>query len=165
MVKKLKYIFLLGILVMLGLSTNSQARITTSDPTVESGGTATITISSQEAVAYGSIDVTSTGGLTFVSVSGGTANGTLVAFAGTENKKSGIATYKFKVPNVSKTTTYKVVFSSADMGTAEGESIDSSTATATVTVRAAGNNSGSGNSSSGSGSSSSGNSGSSGSSP
>lgn len=164
MVKKLKYIFLLGILVMLGLSTNSQARITTSDPTVESGGTATITISSQEAVAYGSIDVTSTGGLTFVSVSGGTANGTLVAFAGTENKKSGIATYKFKVPNVSKTTTYKVVFSSADMGTAEGESIDSSTATATVTVRAAGNNSGSGNSSSGSGSSSSGNSGSSGSS-
>ena len=163
MVKKLKYIFLLGILVMLGLSTNSQARITTSDPTVESGGTATITISSQEAVAYGSIDVTSTGGLTFVSVSGGTANGTLVASARTENKKSGIATYKFKVPNVSKTTTYKVVFSSADMGTAEGESIDSSTATATVTVRAAGNNSGSGNSSSGSGSSSSGNSGSSGS--
>ena len=155
MTRKIKFILLFSLLIILGLCTKSQARITTSDPTVESGGTATITINSQEGVAYGSIDVTSSGGLTFVSVSGGTANGTKVAFAGTENKKSSIATYKFKVPAVTKTTTYKVVFSSADMGTAEGDTVASSSATATVTVKAessssggsSGSNSSSGNSS------------------
>lgn len=157
MTKKIKYILLFSVLIILGLCTQSQARITTSDPTVQSGGTATITISSQEAVAFGSIDVTNNGGLTFVSVSGGTANGTMVAFAGTENKKSGIATYKFKVPEVSKDTTYKVTFSSADMGTAEGSEVAASTAKSTVTVKAkssggSGSSSGSSGSSSGSGS-------------
>lgn len=147
MTKKIKYIILFSILIILGLCTQSQARITTSDPTVQSGGTATITISSQEAVAFGSIDVDDNGGLTFVSVSGGTSNGTKVAFAGTENKKSGIATYKFKVPEVSKDTTYKVKFSSADMGTADGSEVAASTATATVTVKAK-STSGSGSSSS-----------------
>lgn len=155
MIKKLKYIIFFSILMILVLCTHSQARITTSDPTVESGGTATITINSQEPVAYGSIDVTSNGGLTFVSVSGGTANGTLVAFASTDNKTSGIATYKFKVPKVTKTTTYKVEFTSADMGTPDGE-VPSSSATATVTVKAKATNTSSGNNS-GSGSQSGGN--------
>ena len=136
MVRKIKFILLFSLFIILGLCTQSQARITTSDPTVSSGGTATITINSQEPVAYGSIDVTSNGGLTFVSVSGGTANGTLVAFAGTENKTSGIATYTFRVPNVTETTTYKVTFVSADMGNANEEAVASSSATATVTVRA-----------------------------
>ena len=153
MIKKVKYILLFSFLLVLALCTQSQARITTSDPTVESGGTATITINSQEPVAYGSIDVTSNGGLTFVSVSGGTANGTKVAFSGTDNKTSGLATYKFKVPSVTKTTTYKVVFSSADMGNAAYEEVAASSATATVTVKAKQSSSGS----SGSGSQSSGN--------
>lgn len=136
MTKKIKYMLLFSILIILGLCTKSQARIYTSDPTVKSGETATIIISSEEAVANGSIDVANNGGLTFVSVSGGTTNGTQVAFAGTENKKSGIATYKFKVPNVTKTTAYEVIFSSKDMGTAEGEEVKSSSAKATVTVKA-----------------------------
>lgn len=157
MIKKLKYIIFFSILMILVLCTHSQARITTSDPTVESGGTATITINSQEPVAYGSIDVTSNGGLTFVSVSGGVANGTRVAFSSAENKTSGIVTYKFKVPTVSKTTTYKVKFSSADMGTATYEEVASSSATATVTVRAANTSSGDSGGSSGSGSQSGGN--------
>lgn len=156
MTKKIKYMLLFSILIILGLCTKSQARITTSDPTVESGGTATITINSQEGVASGSIDVADNGGLTFVSVSGGPAKGTRVAFAGTDNKKSNIATYKFKVPSVTKTTTYKVVFSSEDMTTAEGKEVSSSSATATVTVKA---KSSGGGSSSGSGSSSNGSSG------
>lgn len=159
MIKKVKFIILFSILFALGLCTQSQARITTTDPTVESGGTATITINSQEAVANGAIDVTNSGGLTFSSVSGGTAKGTKVAFAGTENKKSGLATYKFKVPTVSKTTTYKVTFASVDMGTAEGETVASSTATATVTVKAKSTSSSNNSSSSGNSGSSSGNSG------
>ena len=158
MAKKIKYILLFSILIILGFYTKSQARITTSDPTVESGGTATITINSQEAVTDGAINVVSDGGLTFVSVSGGINNGTLVAFSNTNSKKSGIATYKFKVPNVSKTTTYKVIFSATDMANTEkGENISSSQATATVTVKA--KSSGSSNGSSSSGSSSSGSSG------
>lgn len=142
MIKKIKYIMLFSLLLILGLCTKSQARITTSDPTVQSGGTATITINSQEPVAYGAIDVTSSGGLTFSSVSGGTSNGTKVAFAGATDKTSGIATYKFKVPTVTKNTTYKVTFSSADMGNASGNAVASSTATATVTVTAPSSSSG-----------------------
>lgn len=91
-------------------------------------------------MANGAINVTSNGGLTFESVTGGTVNGTLVAFARAENVTSGIATYKFKTPNVTKDTTYKVVFASQDMENAEGNAIASSTATATVTVKAKQNN-------------------------
>lgn len=153
MIKKIKFIMLFSVLLILGFATKSQARITTSDPTVQSGGTATITINSQEPVAYGAIDVTSSGGLTFSSVSGGTSNGTKVAFAGTTDKTSGIATYKFKVPTVTKTTTYKVTFSSADMGDASGNTVTSSTATATVTVTAPSSSSGGSSSGSSGGSS------------
>ncbi len=154
MIKKIRYVLLLSFVIILGLCTKSQARITTTDPTVSSGGTATITINSQEEVAYGAIDVTSNGGLTFVSASGGQANGTLVAFAGTENKTKGIATYKFKVPTVTETKTFKVVFKSQDMGNADGEEVASSSATATVTVKpittSGGSSSGSGSSNNGS---------------
>ena len=158
MTKKIKFIILFSFLIILALCTKSQARITTSDPTVESGGTATITINSQEAVANGSINVTSTGGLTFVSASssGGVVNGTKIAFAGTENKTSGLATYTFRVPEVTKTTTYRVTFESSDMANANGVEVASSSATATVTVNAkssSSNNNSSGGGNSGSGSS------------
>lgn len=139
MIKKIKYLLLLSFIIILALCTKSQARITTNDPTVSSGGTVTITISSQEKVASGAIDVTSNGGLTFVKASGGQTNGTLIAFAGTEDKTSGIATYTFKAPTVTKTQTYKVVFSSKDMANADGELVNSSSATATVTVKGTGN--------------------------
>lgn len=157
MAKKIKYILLFSFLIILGLCTKSQARITTSDPTVSSGGTATITINSQEEVTDGAINVVSDGGLTFVSVSGGVSNGSLVAFSNTTAKTSGIATYEFKVPKVSKTTKYKVTFSATDMSKTEnGETIDisDSKATSTVTVTAEETSSG-GNTSSGGGSSSS----------
>ena len=140
MIKKIEFILILSVLILVGWCTYSQARITTSDPTVSSGETATITINSQEPVANGAINVTSNGGLTFESVTGGTVNGTLVAFARAENITSGIATYKFKTPTVTKDTTYKVVFASQDMENAEGNAIASSTATATVTVKAKQNN-------------------------
>ena len=125
MLKKIKYILILMFVMIIVLCTKSQARITTSDPTVSSGENVTITVNSQEGVASGSIDISSTGGLTFVSASatGGLANGTKVAFANTENKTSGIATYVFKAPTVENTTTYKVVFNSVDMADAEGKKI------------------------------------------
>ena len=157
MTKKIKYILLLGFLILLGLCTKSQARITTSDPTVSSGGTATITINSQETVGGGSIDVSSNGGLTFVSASSsyGVANGTLVAFSSASGVSSGIATYTFRVPKVDKTTTYRVTFTASDMTTPTGGAVSSSQATATVTVRGSSSSSNSSSGSSSSGSSSS----------
>jgi len=138
MSKKVKYIFLVSMFILLGLCTKSQARITASDPTVTSGekDTVTITINSQEAVASGSISVGSTGGLEFVKVTGGTAKGSTVAFAQAENKTAGIATYTFKVPTVTSTTTYKVTFSSKDMADENGAPVSGSSATSTVTVKA-----------------------------
>jgi len=138
MSKKIKYIFLVSIAILLGFCTKSQARITTTDPSVTSGekDTVTITINSQEPVASGSISVSSTGGLEFVKVTGGTQKGSTVAFAQAENKTSGLATYTFKVPTVTSTTTYKVTFTSKDMADENGEKVGGSTATSTVTVKA-----------------------------
>lgn len=72
----------------------------------------------------------------------GLASGTQVAFASAQDVTSGIATYTFRVPNVSETTTYQVTFSSADMQNVAGENIASSSATATVTVRGSSSSSG-----------------------
>ena len=136
MLKKLKYIVIMIIVLSFILTINSFARITSTDPTVNSGETVTITISSQEPVASGAIDIASNSGLTFKSVTGGTANGTRVAFAKTENATSGLATYTFEAPTVTSDTTYTVKFTSEDFANADGEDIDASSATATVTVKA-----------------------------
>lgn len=155
MKKRVKYLLVLSFIMLFALCTKSQARITTNDPTVSSEGTVTITISSQEKVASGAIDISSNGGLTFVSASasGGLANGTSVAFALAENKTSGIATYTFKAPKVAETKTFKIVFSSSDMADVDGKAVASSSATATVTVKGSstnnGNNNNGGNSSGG----------------
>lgn len=138
MLKKVKYIFLVSIFILLGLCTKSQARITASDPTITSGekDTVTITINSQEPIASGSISVSSSGGLEFVKVTGGTPKGSTVAFALAENKTTGIATYTFKVPTVTSTTSYKVTFTSKDMADENGAPVNGSSATSTVTVKA-----------------------------
>lgn len=143
--KKIKITFLLTILFALGICTHSFARITTNDPTVNSGGTVTITINSGEPVASGAINLTSNEGLTFKSASGGTANGTLVAFSKSNNATSGIATYTFTAPTVTEDKKFKLVFSSQDMADENGNPVNSSSATATVTVKGTGsgnNNSG-----------------------
>ena len=144
MTKKLKITFILSIIFWIGICTHSFARIKTNDPTVNSGGTVTITIRSEEPVASGAIKITSNDGLTFKSASGGTVNGNLVAFAKTNNETSGLATYTFTAPEVSENKTYKVVFSSQDMADENGSPIASSSATATVTVKKSGNSSNNG---------------------
>lgn len=136
MIKKIKIIIFLCILLMFGISTKIFARIKTNDPTVKSGETVTINISSQEPVASGAINIKSNEGLTFQSASGGTVNGSLVAFSKANNMTSGIATYTFKAPEVNEDKTYKIVFESKDMADENGNTIASSSATATVTVKA-----------------------------
>lgn len=134
--KKIKYILLLSIIFIIMINAKSFGKITTNDPTVNSGETVTITINSQEGVASGAINITSNEGLTLQSASGGEVNGTLVAFSKTDNMTTGIATYTFKVPTITETKAYKVVFSSQDLADKNGNTIASSTATATITVKA-----------------------------
>ena len=90
---------------------------------------------------------------------GGTANGTLVAFSGTENKTNGIVKYTFKAPDVTETKTFKVVFKSQDMADIDGEPVADSNATATVTVKAKATDNGGSNNNSGGNSGSNNNSG------
>lgn len=68
-------------------------------------------------------------------MSGGVSSGTLIAFAATENKTSGIATYTFKAPSITGTKNFKVVFTSTEMADVDGKEVKSSSATATVTVK------------------------------
>lgn len=136
--KKIKYIFLISILLGIGFYTKSYAKITTNDPKVNAGDEVTITINSQEPVASGAIKITSNGGLTYNSVSGGVKNGNLVAFSQANNMTKGIVTYKFTAPKTAEDKTYKVVFSSQDMADENGTPIASTSATATVTVKGTG---------------------------
>jgi len=135
MINKVKYILILSVIFVVAMCTKSFAGITTNAASVESGGTVTLNISSQEPVASGAISVTSDGGLTFVDVTGGTKNGSTLAFSKSENITSGLATYTFKAPTVTETKTYTVKFSSVDMADEEGNEVKASSATATVTVK------------------------------
>ncbi len=150
MIKKLKITLLLGIIFWIVICTHSFARIKTNDPTVNSGGTVTITIRSDEPVASGAIKITSNDGLTFKSASGGTVNGNLVAFSKTNNETANIATYTFTAPEVNEDKKYKIVFSSQDMADENGNAVASSSATATVTVKKVANSGGNNGGSTGS---------------
>ena len=134
MKRKVCFAFLLFLVIIIAINCNAYARITTNDPTVTSGENVTIYISSQEPVNGGAINVVSNEGLEFVSVSGGEANGTLVAFSFTETKKSNIVSYVFKAPEVTETKKFKIVFASQDMSDENGD-VASSQATATITVK------------------------------
>ena len=150
MIKKLKITLLLGIIFWIVICTHSFARIKTNDPTVNSGGTVTITIRSDEPVASGAIKITSNDGLIFKSASGGTVNGNLVAFSKTNNETANIATYTFTAPEVNEDKKYKIVFSSQDMADENGNAVASSSATATVTVKKVANSGGNNGESTGS---------------
>lgn len=141
MKKYITRIFLLAILII-GIGTiKSQARIYTSDPTVDSGGTVTVTVSSQENVGAYYVYISNNTGVTFKGVSAPSgvttekrgANGiTGITTTGTNT----LAYYTFTVPTVTTETTYKVTFSSGDMSDTNLNTIANSTATATITVKA-----------------------------
>ncbi len=141
MKKYILKIFLLA-LIMLGLGTiKCQARIYTNDPTVNSGGTVTVTVTSQETVGAYTVEISSNSGVTFTGVSGpsgvttqrkGTNGITGITTTGTNT----LAYYTFSVPTVTSDTTYQVVFASSDMADVNLGTVASSTATATITVKA-----------------------------
>lgn len=137
----------LGIIILLLLlgTISSQARIVTNDPTVESGGTVTINVTSQEVVYGYKISISSNSGLTFNSVSGGEPKGSTVSNVSLSGTQS-LATYTFTAPEVTQDTTYTVTFLGEGiiLDSTANSLAPSSSATATVTVKAKQTSSGGG---------------------
>ncbi len=124
--KILKIVPILIILILGILTIKVNASYRSNDPTVESGGTFSITISSTEKIENFDANLTGYSGLTFVSCSG--VDNTVIVNNG---KLSGatiggyttLGTYTFKAPEVTEKKTFKVSFN-----------INGTTNTSTVTV-------------------------------
>lgn len=151
MKSKILKIWLLVSILMLSFSIKANAGVSSTDPSVQSGGDVTITIKSSELAYAYKITLADAGGLTFVSAtsSAGQVNGSTANGATTSGTKT-LATYKFKAPTVTATKKYSVKFN-VSVST-DGETYTNVTNTSTVTVNAP-NNSGGSNTGSGSGSS------------
>ena len=145
-------IFGLSILLISIYSIKSNAAISASSKTVNSGENVSISITSNVAVVSYKVTMTNAGGLTFVNSSGGEGAGTTSITDAKSTGMRSLATYTFKTPNVSQDTTYRVTFSATIMEDENLNPVNDSTATATITVKASGNtNAGdSGNSNAGS---------------
>ena len=111
--KILKIVPILIILILGILTIKVNASYRSNDPTVESGGTFSITISSTEKIENFDANLTGYSGLTFVSCSG--VDNTVIVNNG---KLSGatiggyttLGTYTFKAPEVTEKKTFKVSF-------------------------------------------------------
>ena len=133
--KKILKSFLIVSLLMIIFNVNVEAKVTSTDPSVQSGGEVSITLKSSEPAYAYKITVADAGGLTFVSASStaGQANGSTVNGASTSGVTT-LATYKFKTPTVTETKKYSVKFN-VSVST-DGENFVSSTNTSSITVKA-----------------------------
>ena len=133
---KIFFILVFTFVFMMGVRTTSNAAISASSKTVNSGENVSISITSNPGVASYAVTVTDSGGLTFVTSSGGIGEGTkLITSASTTNITS-LATYTFKAPTVTTDTIYKVSFKASAMETRDNTPVADSVATATITVKA-----------------------------
>ena len=118
--------------------------LSASNKTVNSGEDFEVNISSSIALTGWTVSMSSDGGCTYKSATGGEVNGKSVFGASSSGTKS-LATYKFKAPTVSEDTKYTIKFSGADMcdvNTNEVNGANGASCTATITVRATGNGGG-----------------------
>lgn len=134
-------IIVLGLIIsmlLLLFGTISNATVTVTNPTIESGGTVTINIKSSETVYAYKINVASAGGLTFskATSTAGQVSGTTVNGASTTGVTS-LATYTFTVPKVTSTTKYTITFQISV--STDGETYTDITKTSIVTVSAPAN--------------------------
>ena len=133
----------------------SKAAISASSKTVNSGESVSISISSNVPVLSYKVTMNSSGGLTFVTSSGGTGAGTATITDAKSTGMTSLATYTFKAPTVTTDTTYTVSFTATAMEDENFNPVANSTAIATIKVKApvtpanppANNNSGTGGSS------------------
>lgn len=133
--KKIKKIFYMILLITILFGINKvQANVTSTDPSVESGGKVTITIKSSETVYAYKITLVDSAGLTFGSATStaGQVNGSNVNGASVSGVTT-LATYTFTAPTVNSETKYSVKFNVSVSN--DGESYTSFSNTSTVTVK------------------------------
>ena len=109
--------------------------ITSTDKTVTSGQSVTITVSSSIALGSYEVSLTDAGGLTLTGASGGevSPNNMKVTSASSSGTTT-LANFSFNVPNVSTQTKYIVKFSLSAMEDTNLNPYDNTTNTATITV-------------------------------
>ena len=153
-------IILIALLVLFLNVTISEASISASSKTVNSGEQVQISITSNIEIISYKVTVTSNGGLTFVTSAGGAGAGTTTITNASTTGMTSLGTFTFQAPTVTTDTTYKVSFNATAMDDINMEEIPDSSATATITVKApaqqtpsTGNNTSSGNTNTGSSSS------------
>lgn len=139
----MKKIFLKTILILISLIFLLQIKvqaavIVSTDKQVESGsGNVTISVTSKQALGAYKLRVTDTAGLELVNSAGGEISSDKKTITG--SSASGITnlgTYTFKVPTVTKDTTYNIKFSITGMETVNLETVTDETNIAKVVVKA-----------------------------
>lgn len=149
-------IIILAIVLIIGMQNKSNAAIIVStDKQVDSGGTVTISVNSRQALGAYKVTITDTAGLTLISAAGGEKSSDNKTVTGSSSSgTTSLATYTFKVPEVSSDTKYNVKFKIYNMETPEVNGVSDENNTAVVTVKAkASDSSNGGGSTGGSGSS------------
>ncbi len=127
--KIFKIMSIFVILTLMILTKKVNAAFSSNDPTTTSGGTASITVSSSDALQEYELRLTGYSGLTYLGCSAGSDSAAVnsstgaISYAGLGNGLRTLGTYTFRVPNVTITTKYTVTFN-----------VNGTTNTSTITV-------------------------------
>lgn len=136
--KKFLKILIIAFFIIIINITVSEAAISASSVTVNSGEKVQISVSSNIAVTSYKLTMTNSGGLTFITSSGGVGEGTATITDASPTGKTSLGTFTFQAPSVTVDTTYKVSFSATIMEDTSDDPkpIPDSSTTATITVKA-----------------------------
>lgn len=130
---------MLIMLVALGVGTvASNAAISGSSQTVNSGENVTITINSDKKISSYNVSMTSDGGLNYVScedLNGGQSGNKVIA-GSPANGTTKLGKFTFKAPTVTTDTKYTVKFSATAMETPDLEEVSDSSTSIIITVKA-----------------------------
>ena len=136
MKRKLK-IVLTFIFLMLTYNVVSNAAISATNKTVNSGESFSVSVTSNVSLSAYTVRTTSYNGLTFVTSSGGTGAGsTTISDAKASGGMTNLATFQFKAPEVENDQTFQIGFSASGMGDVDLNKVADSSCSATITVKA-----------------------------
>lgn len=134
--KKFLNILIIAFFIIIINVTISEAAISASSTTVNSGERVQISVSSNIALSAYRLTMTNNGGLTFITSSGGEGAGTSTITDASSTGKTSLGTFTFQAPSVTVDTTYKVSFSATIMEDVNLNPVADSSTTATITVKA-----------------------------
>lgn len=141
--KKIIKIFLMFAFIVVTYNVVSNAAISATSKTINSGENVSILVTSNIQLSAYTVKVTGYNGLTFVTSSGGSGAGTTcVSDAKATGGMTSLATFQFKAPSIEKDQTYQVTFSATGMGDINLNSLPDSSCTANITVKGSNPNTG-----------------------